>query len=175
GVILSDVHAGSPFRAAGLRSGDVVVRLDGAPVNSPQEMMFRLSARGVGGTVGAEYLRDGQTMHANVPLIAPPDSPPRDQRTIVGNVVLRGLQVARLNPAVMAELDLSFEADGVVVVDATDLAMQAGLQRGDVLLAINGARIEDPSDVDRAARAQVRLWEIDLIRGGNRLRLRFRV
>ena len=175
GVILSDLHPASPFLAAGLRSGDVVVRLDDAPVNTSQEMMFRLSAQGIGGSVAVDYLRDGKPRQAAVALIAPPDSPPRDQRVITGEVVLRGLVVAQINPAVMAELDLGFASEGVVVVAAEDLAARAGLQRGDVVLGINGTRIDTPADVQRAAQDRVRLWEVDLIRDGSRLRLRFRV
>lgn len=175
GVVLTELHPESPFAAAGLAAGDVVLRLDGAEVNSPQEMLFRLSARGIGGRVAVDYRSGTRAESTEVALIAAPDRPDRDERRIGGDSVLRGLSVARINPAVTAELDLPLQIAGVAVMAADDLAARAGMQRGDVILAINGAAIITPADVEAAARAQVRTWQIDLIRAGTRLRLRFRV
>lgn len=175
GVIFSELHPESPFATAGLRPGDVVVRLDGVPVNSPAEMIFRMSARGVGATLQVDYIRDGAPHVASVSLIAPPDTPARDIRRIGAGSALAGLQIARINPAVIAEYDLPLQAEGVVVTGAEDWAAQAGLRVGDVLLAINGARVMTPDDAERAATERSRNWAIDLIRQGQPLRLRFRI
>jgi S1-C subfamily serine protease len=48
GVLVSELHPQSPFAAAGLQVGDVILSLGGEPTNTPQEVMFRLSALGVG-------------------------------------------------------------------------------------------------------------------------------
>ncbi len=175
GVILSDLHPDSPFARAGLQPGDIVTALDGAPVNSPPEMIFRMSARGIGARTEATFLRDGRARQAMVELVAPPDSPPRDARRIGRGSALEGLEIARINPAVIAEWNLTAQADGVIVTGVQAWAAQAGLAPGDVLLAINGERVTTPADVERAARAQTRSWAIDLVRQGQPLRLRFRV
>jgi S1-C subfamily serine protease len=47
-VVITELHDESPFRLAGLRSGDVVLAIEGEPVNSPPELIFRLAARGIG-------------------------------------------------------------------------------------------------------------------------------
>ncbi|MFN3291924.1 MAG: Do family serine endopeptidase [Gemmobacter sp.] len=175
GVILSDLHPESPLAKAGLQPGDVVVALDGAPVNSPQEMIFRMSARGIGAQVELGYLRKGKERQARITLIAPPDTPARDPRRIGPGSALEGLEVARINPAVIAEWGLPMQAEGVIVTGVQAWAAQAGLSPGDVVLAINGERVATPADVERAARAQTRSWAIDLIRNGQPVRLRFRV
>ncbi|SEA30645.1 trypsin-like peptidase domain-containing protein [Rubrimonas cliftonensis] len=72
GVLIAALHPRSPFGRAGLRQGDVIVALDGAPVESPEELAFRLAAMGVGGTVTLEAVRRGETVEAEVALIAPP-------------------------------------------------------------------------------------------------------
>lgn len=175
GVVLTDLHPASPFREAGLLPGDVVLTLDGLRTDSPQEVIFRMSSMGIGETLPVVYLRDGEEREAELALIAPPDTPDREARTLGDDTVLSGLSVARINPAVIAELDLPFVGEGVVVTASEGLAARAGLAPGDILLAINGAPIERTADVERAARERVRRWAIDVQRQGQPLRLRFRL
>ncbi|MFN4155584.1 MAG: Do family serine endopeptidase [Paracoccaceae bacterium] len=175
GVLLVDLHPDSPFGKAGLRPGDVVLSVAGEPTNTPQEMIFRLAALGIGATVPVTYLDENGTSTVDVTLIAPPETPPRDPVTIEGPVALRGLTVARVNPALTAEMGLAMDASGVVVTHVQDLAAQVGLRPGDVLLAINGRAVAAPQDVAAAAQEQTRRWAIDVNRGGQIVRLRFRL
>lgn len=175
GVLLVDLHPESPFAAAGLRAGDVVLSVGGAATNTPQEMMFRLAALGIGATVPVTYLDESGNKTVEVTLIAAPESPPRDPVTITEPVALRGLSVARINPALIAEMGLAMESSGVVATQVLDLAAQVGLRPGDVLLAINERPIAAPFDVAEAARDQTRRWAIDVNRGGQIVRLRFRL
>lgn len=174
GVLVSELHPQSPFAAAGLQVGDVILSLGGEPTNTPQEVMFRLSALGVGADAELIWLRDGAEQRAMMRLAPAPDDPPRDQTTVVEDVSLRGLTVVQINPAVMEELNLPMQAEGVAVVQAEDLAERAGFQPGDVVLGINGVPVTMPADVVALAEMEARVWVIDLIRGGQPLRLRFR-
>ncbi len=175
GVVLNDLHSESPFGKAGLRSGDVILSLSGQPTNTPEEVYFRMAALGVGADVLVRYSHAGEVRYATVRLIAAPDMPPRDTRTLSGNVALRGLTVARINPAVADELGLPQQTDGVIVMAAEDLAARAGLQPGDIILAINGDLMQTTADVEAAASQRTRLWQVDVNRGGQGLRLRFRL
>ncbi|WP_417588771.1 trypsin-like peptidase domain-containing protein [Pararhodobacter oceanensis] len=174
GVVIAQMHPRSPLGAAGLRVGDVVLAVDGEAVNSPQEMMFRLSAQGIGGEVELSYLR-GQT-HSSTDLIltAPPESPARNRVTIT-DLALRGLVAETINPAVIAEYNLHPEANGVVVVEARDLAARAGLMAGDVLLSVNRQPVMSSRDLERLLRDPSRYWEIEILREGQRSLLRFRL
>jgi Do/DeqQ family serine protease len=175
GVLLSDLHPESPFRAAGLRPGDLVTRIDGMPVNAPEEMLYRLSARGIGGTAEVVWLRDGAERRAAVRLAPPPDSPPRAERTLGRRAVLPGLRIARINPAVTEELGLDAAVqDGVVVIAAEGPAATVGLRTGDIILAVNGAAVDSPAAAERALSARESVWAIDILRDRQRLRLRFR-
>ena len=176
GVLISDLHPESPFRAAGLRPGDRVTALDGTPVNAPEEMLAYLSARGIGGTARVDWTRDGRAMSAAVALAPAPDRPDRDARTTGPRSALPGLSLARINPAVTEELRLPPGLTaGVAVTAAEGLAAEAGLRAGDVITAINGAAVADPRGVERALTARAATWTIDLIRGGQPVRLRFRL
>lgn len=175
GVILSGLHTDSPFRAAGLKPGDVVVAMGDAPVNSPQEMIFRMGAIGVGRSIAVDYLRAGAPMRADVRMIAPPETPPRNARLVTDSPALTGLSVAQINPAVTAELGLPFDAEGVVVTALTERAARSGLRVGDVLLGMNGQAVATPDDVVRIAATPTRNWSLDLLRQGGRVSLRFRI
>lgn len=174
GVMITRLHPQSPFAAAGLAEGDVVLSLGGAPINTPQEFLYRLSVLGPGPQVVA-YVHDGTAAEAEVQLGPAPDDPPREQITVTEDIILRGATLARINPAVIAELHLPLDASGVVVLDATDFAREVGLQPGDILFGINGYEVTTPDDALSLARDPGRRWQIDLIRQGQALRLRFRL
>jgi S1-C subfamily serine protease len=72
GVILAEIHPRSPFAEAGLRVGDVILSVEGAPVDTPQALAYRLAALGVGGTAEVRYLRRGAERSAEVALVPPP-------------------------------------------------------------------------------------------------------
>lgn len=175
GVILNGLHPASPFAAAGLRPGDVILSLGGQRTNTPQEVIFRMSAAGIGAELPVEFLRDDRASTVTVTLIAPPDDPPREALTITGDTLFRGLSVARVNPAVQAELDLPNTAEGVVVTGVQGVATRTGVQPGDILLAINGQRIDRTTDVLAATSTPDRRWRLDILRGGQRIAMNFRL
>ncbi|MCC1494139.1 trypsin-like peptidase domain-containing protein [Cognatishimia sp. F0-27] len=175
GVIIAQLHPQSPFAEAGLQPGDVVFDVDGLPVNSPQEMLFRMSIRGAGESVAIRYFRDGVTREVEVPLILPPDSPDRAEQVLSRGAVLPGLRIARINPAVAEETGLPLMAQGVVVTDPGPYGARAGLRAGDVLRAINGRAIRTPDDVAPALERAAPRIGIEADRDGRRVLLRFRV
>ncbi|ARE39495.1 Periplasmic serine protease, DO/DeqQ family [Rhodovulum sp. P5] len=175
GVVLAELHSDSPFRKAGFEIGDVVLEIDGEPVNTPQELLFRLSAKGIGETVKVGYLHKGRERSAKVALVAPPETPPRDPVKIGGRSILEGLTVVNINPAVAQEVGLSAEMPGVLVTEPGRVGSRVGLKPGDVLLRINDKEIDDTADVAKAVRDGGRTWTIEYLRNGRRSVLRFRV
>jgi Do/DeqQ family serine protease len=174
GVMITELHPQSPFAAAGVSEGDVVLSLGGAPVNTPQEFLYRLSVLGKG-PQQVSFVRDGDVTEVGVDLAPAPDTPDRAVTRVSEDVILRGAVLARINPAVIADLRLPLLAQGVVVLETSDIAFDIGLQAGDILVAINGRGIETPADALDAARDLSRRWQIDLIRRGEPVRLRFRL
>jgi len=175
GVVLTALHPGSPFRQAGLAVGDVITELEGEPVNSPQEMLFRMSAEGIGGEMQITYLREGDRKQVTIPLVAPPETPARNPVTVGERRVLAGLSAININPAVVAEYGLPQSAEGVLVTDPGRVAGRVGLRPGDILLRINDTAIANTNDVRNATRADSRGWHIEYLRNGRRGVLRFRV
>jgi Do/DeqQ family serine protease len=175
GIIVSGVHAASPFRAAGLEVGDVITAVDGATVNTPNEMVYRMSVAGLGQEVSVTRVRAGSESEIEVPLISAPDEPPRDLLTLGEVSVLPELSVARVNPAVMSEMNLPLETKGVVVVEAGPFGARVGLRPGDILLSVNDVTLSQTDEVRAVFSGQVRRFEVVIQRGNRRSLLRFRI
>lgn len=175
GVLLTELHPQSPLAGAGLRPGDLVIALDGAPVDSPQEMFFRLSAAGPGAEIGVEWLRNGQAERAVVKLITAPDDPPRARLVLPEGTALQGLTVETINPAVIGERGLPLSATGVVVAAAQGWAARIGLRSGDVLVAVNGTAVVSSDALAPLVAPRAGDWQIDILRGGRPATLRFRL
>ncbi len=174
GVMISELHPQSTFAASGVSEGDVILSLGDAPVNTPQEFLYRMAVLGTG-SQEVTFVHDGTVSEAVVELAPAPENPARDVTRVTEDVILRGAVLGRINPAVIAELHLPLKAQGVVVLETSDIAFDIGLKARDILVAINGRGIETPDDALIATRELSRRWQIDLIRGGQPLRLRFRL
>lgn len=149
GALIADLHTASPLKEAGVKVGDVVVKVNGVVIRDAPEMKFRLATIPIGQSAVATVLRDGKEIDLTVKTIAPPDVPARQETELKGQHILKGAVVANLNPAVAVEIGLSGEEQGVVVLKAPRGYMRA-VAVGDVLIEINGAEIKQPSDVDAA-------------------------
>lgn len=175
GMIVLDLHPHSPFAKAGLARGDVVTHVDGLPVNGPAEMMYRLSVAGIGQTVQLDYVSQSGRRKLTVPLISAPNDPP--SRVVVSSPrgILPGVALRIINPAVQVEFDLPWSAQGVLVVDAGEIAPRIGLRQGDIIKAINGQALDKPEQFDDMLNDTMRTGTITVVRQGRQIELRFRI
>lgn len=175
GVLISGLHEKSPFRLAGIRPGDVILGVEAQEVNTPQEMIFRMSVAGLGAEVAVRYYRGGEVSEAGVAMKLPPDNPARLTKVLGEGSALPGLKMSRVNPAVASELGLSLEAEGVVVEVSGPYGTRVGLRRGDILLAINGREVATPDAVEALLQDSARRVSMDVLRGLQRVQIRFRL
>ena len=175
GIILSEVHPESPFVEAGIRPGDVITQVDGLPVNTPSEMIFRMSVRGLGENVKLTHFRDGRRDVASIRLISAPNDPPRDQTTTGNGSTIPGMTLSTVNPAVVADYDLSLMSEGVVVDDPGQLGARAGLRAGDILISINGLEPETSQDAVAILRDLRNRLTLEIQRGSRSMVMRFRL
>ena len=174
GIIVSGLHPSSPFNAAGLQVGDVIVSVDDQPVNTPSEMIYRMSVAGLGHSARVGVRRDGVLQEMTVALIAAPDEPDRAEVTLGTRSLLPGLRAARINPAVISELNLPLESSGVVVMDAGRYGPRVGLRDGDVILSVNGVEVAETHSLAALLSGEVRRIQMVIQRGDRRVALRFR-
>ncbi|MEP5633545.1 MAG: trypsin-like peptidase domain-containing protein [Tateyamaria sp.] len=173
GIIIAGLHPASPLSEAGFSVGDVVIAVDGAEVHSPGEMLFHMGLAHTKGTVVMTRLRDGALSDVTVAMRAPPEVPARDAVTLPEDASLPGLAFSRINPAVIAEMRLPLEAEGVVITDLGRLGARVGLRVGDILQVIDRRAITTPTDAADALREARRGTRVQALRGGARVTLRF--
>jgi Do/DeqQ family serine protease len=175
GIILSDLHADSPFAAAGFRAGDVILTVDGEEVNTPGEMIYRMSIRGIGAEMKVSALQRGDLRETMVPMLAAPDTPPRAALITGEEAAIPGVQLSTINPAVIAEYDLPLSSAGALIENPGRIGARAGLRAGDIVLGVNGAATPDSTGVKDALEAARGRLDLDVKRGQQRLSLRFRL
>jgi serine protease Do len=143
GVILADVMPGSAAARAGLRQGDLVVSLDGKPMENGRQLHVNLYRRFVGDDVALEILRDGQRLAVSVAMTERRDplaglSALTDPRE---NLVSRlGVLGVNLDRRIVELLPVLRGTTGVLVASTLAGAIDAregGLAAGDVIYAVN--------------------------------------
>jgi S1-C subfamily serine protease len=112
---------------------------------------------------------------AELPLEAPPESPPRNEVRLLGHHPLGGAYVSSLSPALAEELDMPDSWSGVVItrVQRGTPADRVGFRARDVILSINGQTFQRSGEL---ADALVRIsdrWQIVFKRDGKVRRIEF--
>jgi len=175
GVIVAELHPISPFTAAGLEVGDVITAVDGLSVNTPPEMIYRMSVAGLGASAEVTFVRGGEAQTTRVDLMAAPEDPPRNPLTTGRNSAIPGIALETVNPAVAAELNLDTGFEGVVIADPGPLGTRVGLLVGDVIQRVNGIDVADSETLADVLTQVTGRLELGLIRAGRAMTLRLRL
>ena len=156
GIIVNSVIAGSAAERAGIRQGDVVIALDGAPVNETNAFRNRIASTAPGTQVTLTILRDNREQKITATLGEFKAETEKNEESNTspessGQGKL-GLTVIPLTPQIAAELNLPATTQGVVIdsVDPAGPAAAAGLARGDLIQEVNRQPIRSATDL-RAA------------------------
>lgn len=173
GVLIKEVHPNSPAAKAGLRAGDVVLWINGVNVDDPGALNYRIATLVIGGLAELEILRRGKQKTLTLELAPPPETPPRDLRTLNGNHPLSGTVVGNMSPALAEELGLDEFEDGVYILrlEARGFASRLGLRVGDKVLAVNRDEIDTTATLEAVLAKRVNSWEITVKRGGKVMKL----
>jgi Do/DeqQ family serine protease len=152
GAQVKSVEDGSPAQRAGLRPGDVVIALDGRPIDNATELTAELAQHKPGDRVRLTIVRKGQRQDVTVELgefarstEANASGAERD------NPLARlGFDFAALTPQLAQQLGTK-ATDGVAItrVSPTHPAAAAGVRPGQVILSINDQDVKSLSDVSR--------------------------
>ena len=158
GVQIQEVVSDGPAERAGLRSGDVIVSMDGTPTQRVSSFRNRVSLSEPGQSVKLDVLRDGRAQNItarlgeltpemvaelnNRPRTLPGDGSPDDL----------GFELSDLTPRTRARFDVDERTEGVLIarVERGGAAAAAGLEPGDVIHSVNRRRVRSVQDFEAA-------------------------
>ena len=162
GVLIGDVIPDTPASRAGLRRGDIILKVNGEPMNDRTQLSLKISEMAPGTTVHLEIWRDNKSMDVTATLsdLAQQEAKEGDNGQGGENgssespsgSALAGVEVQNLTPDTASQLNLPSGTHGVVItqVDPTSVAAEAGLQRGMVIQEVNHKPVSNISQYEQA-------------------------
>jgi serine protease Do len=152
GALVTNVVPGGPADAAGLKVEDVIVEFNGQPVSNDNRLVTIVTKTTPGTTVPVKLYRDRKALSLNIKVeelnlaeeqeIAAarrPNGPERPNRPEPKETAF-GMNIDTVTPALARQFGLDGTRGGAIVssVDPFGAAAQGGVQRGDVILRVDG-------------------------------------
>jgi serine protease Do len=148
GALVADVVKDSPAEKAGLKRGDVVISLNGKPVEDSTSLRNMVSAAAPGKSVELKIIREGKEQSVAVTLAEFKER--KAVKKVEYNNVLKGLTMQELTASLREQIGVPENMNGVVITDiGADSPAQGILQAGDVVLEVNRHDIKNLSDYDQ--------------------------
>ncbi len=159
GALVGDVVPGGPAEQAGVRRGDVILKLQGQDILDANDLMNRIALIPPGTTIDLTLFRDGKTTTAKAKVtkreeekLSQENQPSQEPGETESNGVVTslGLEAADLSDEVRKQLQLSDKVkSGVAVtkIDPDGGAAEAGIEEGDVILEVNRKKVESVKDL----------------------------
>src|SRR5687767_1591729 len=157
GALVSSVQEDSPAAAAGIKSGDVVLRFDDREIESPKDLSRAVAETASGATVPVKIWRDGAEKTVDVKIAEMKEevasaAQEESDSAAPDTVDQLGATLAPVNDLTRQQFGLSEDAKGVVIADLEqDSALaEQGVRPGDVIERVNDRKIANPADVAKA-------------------------
>ncbi len=168
GAIVTDVVADGPADAAGIRPGDVVVRVGQHAIEHPDALGYRISTVAAGDTLELGVMRKGKERSVQVTLAKPPKEQTQDAVLIEGQSPFAGAEVVDMSPRLARRMRLPPHDQGAVItrIAGGSPAARFGFRPGDVVLELSGETIRDARQLAQLAKEEGRWWRFKIDRGG---------
>ncbi len=139
GALVAEVQPDSPAAAAGLKAGDVILRFNDSPIRSAGDLSSRVHMATPGDQARLEVWRDGKERTITTRI----DSTDRSEasNTAAAREEHASLGLT-LRPLTQEEREQAGVSDGLMVQEVGGRAADAGIQPGDVVLAVDGTPVK---------------------------------
>ncbi len=153
GALIGSVTPGDPADKAGIKSGDIILSVNGRSVERDGELPGIISNVKPGTEVQLEVWRDRSVRRVNCKVVELKEEPTQVASTQGGSgadtTAVLGLNVRPLQPA---EREQAQTEGSLVVEDASGAASAAGVRPGDIILGVNGTRVKSAAEFQAAAK-----------------------
>jgi serine protease Do len=154
GAFVADVDADGPAAKAGLRIGDIVMALDGKPIENGRQLEVNLYRRAAGAVATLDIVRGKETLRLPVAVDERGDDPLRFATLVTRDqhlVARLGVLAITLDDTLRGELGLgASDAGALVAARAGEEAVEYGIQPGDLIVAVNRGRVSSLTDLRQA-------------------------
>jgi len=171
GVLVAEVVPASPAAKAGLRAGDIVLQLDGKPIEDPAALSRAVALTRPGHAAKLTVFRNGSEQTVAVTVGVPTERTAEAAPGEEPRPAALGLEVAPVTPDIARELELK-NTDGVVVTGVDPRGPAAGaITPRDVIREVNGQPVKTLDDFQRlmASAPKDRPLRVKVERGGSSL------
>src|SRR6266853_1092521 len=155
GVLVGDVSPNGPAQKSGIQRGDMILEVNGTPMEDSRELRNTISMMDPTATVKLKLMRDGSPKDVTVKLgDLPTDKEQAKTEEGSSEKALDGVTVENLDAQSARQLGLPATTSGVVVTDinpSSPLA-SAGLRRGDVIQEVNHQPVKNVAQLEEAVR-----------------------
>jgi serine protease Do len=172
GALVASVDPDSPAAKAGLQPGDVILSYNGNPINSSGDLPAMVGMAKPGDRAKLEVWRGGRRQTLNATLSATRDAGDANAQAAAAQGGKLGVAVRALTPEERQQAKL---AGGVLVEDAGGAAAHAGIQPGDIIVAVNGNNISSVSDLQKQVGQNAKQLALLVQRGDQRIFLPVRL
>ena len=138
GALVAKVEPDSAAAHAGLKAGDVILKYNDVKIEDAGQLSARVSMAPPGEQVTLAISRDGKPVTLKVKLGSASELTADNDSSAASDQTNLGLSV---RPLTAQEREQSGIASGLVVEDAQGRAAEAGIQQGDVVLAVDGTPV----------------------------------
>jgi serine protease Do len=173
GALVSSVEKGGAAAQAGVEPGDVILKLNGEPVNTSSELPAVVAGLQPGTTVKLELWRNHAAREVSVKLAEMDDK--RTASNVDHGSQAGGKIGLAVRPLTSEEQRQAKTQGGLLVEQAKGPALNAGLQPGDIVIAANGAPVSSVADLKSAVEKSKSHIALLVQRGENRLFVPVRV
>ncbi|WP_230353585.1 serine endoprotease DegQ [Lelliottia sp. WAP21] len=160
GAFVSEVLANSGSAKAGIKSGDVIVSLNGKPLSSFAELRSRIATTEPGTKVKLGLLRDGKPLDVEVTLDKSTSS------SASAEMIAPALQGAALSDGQLKDGTKGIAIDNV---EKSSPAAQAGLHKDDVIIGVNRNRVQSIAEMRKVLESKPTVIALQIVRGNDTL------
>ncbi|NLV45381.1 MAG: Do family serine endopeptidase [Candidatus Hydrogenedentes bacterium] len=141
GAVVRQVQPDTPADKAGLKTYDVIRKVNGEEISGASDLVRKVSANAPGSTVKLEIWRERASVEVDVTLT---ERHVAEDRQNMGKSVL-GLKVRDITPSILERLGIGKSIKGVVVVEVEpgSSAEEARLTEGDIIIEVGQQPVND--------------------------------